>query len=95
MRLVTLAELRPRIGVALTAQVLERVGRGDGAEPRTDDVVRAMRHALHEAATKCVTDAGRIDDAVRWNRRYVEGAILLVDGATVLAARDDERSRPR
>ena len=43
MLLVARLELVPGVGVALAAQVLERVGGGDAAEPRADLVGQAER----------------------------------------------------
>ena len=63
VRRVAVAELLPRVGVALPAEMLERVGRGHTAEPAADFEVGAGRQPLEEPAAERVADAGRIDDA--------------------------------
>src|SRR5689334_24512651 len=92
MLLVALLELVPGVGVALAADVLERVGSRDAADARTDVVREAERHALDEAGAIRVADAGRVDEPMRRHRRDVGApAVRSRHRRSMLAARDDER----
>ena len=58
-------KLRPRIGVALSTEVLERIGGGNAANLRADAIARAAGQALQETASKRVTNPRGIDNLVR------------------------------
>ena len=92
MRLVAPEKLRPREGVALAAEVLERIGRGDAADLRTHAVTGASRHALEETAAERVANSRRVHDPVRRNGGHRGCAAALQNGTAMFAARDDERS---
>src|SRR3954470_24959772 len=63
--LVSRLECVDRIGVAQTAEMLERAGRGDAAHPRAEDIRQIEREALHQTAAVGIADSSGIDDAVR------------------------------
>src|SRR5262249_23357974 len=91
MALVPLAEFLPRVGMALPAEMLERIGRRDAAHPCADRVLGALGHALQEPSPERIADTGGIDDPVRRHGRHAARAVGPDDRAAALAARDDER----
>src|SRR5262245_48514072 len=77
-------ELFPGERVTLSAEMFERVGRGDRAEFGADAQIRSAREPFHEPAAERVADPGRIDDAIGWHRGHVDAAIAGEDRAAVL-----------
>src|SRR5581483_7026183 len=88
--LVPRSNLVPRIRVTLPAQMLERVGGRDAADSGGDLVRLSEREAFHQPAAKRVTDAGRIDDAVRRDGRDVVLTAGRDHARAFFAPRDDE-----
>src|SRR5439155_11734557 len=92
LRLIPRFEFLPGIRMALPADMLEGVRRGDAAETRADVVRKTGRQALHDPAAVRIADPGRIDNPARLDRRHVDpGPVRRVHRRTLLAARDDER----
>src|SRR4029079_17767501 len=95
MMFVPLEEFRPRVCVALPAEMLECVGRSHAADLGANAVAGAERHAFQKPSAECIADARRIDYPVGWNRRDIRRLMPLEYGTAVLAARDHERPAPR
>src|ERR1043165_6289597 len=95
MAFVPFEELRPRIGVALAAEVFERIRRGNAAYLGADTVTPAASQSFEKTAAKRVPDARRIHDAMWWHRRHVGRLMPLEYRAAVLSPRHDERSTLR
>src|SRR5688500_681641 len=92
---VTGSEFVPRIRVALTSQMFQRVCRGDTADPAGDLQAPPGGESLQEPAAERVAHAGRIDDRARRNGRHRRDGGPLMDRAPFFTARDDERDGGR
>src|SRR5712691_1896792 len=97
---VPIAKLLHRVGVALAAEMFERVGRRDGAELRALLERFAESHPLHQPSAERIADTRRIDDPMRHDGPDVStsesripspGSRLLIDRAAVFAAGDQQR----
>src|SRR5688572_1856 len=90
--LVARRELLPGERVALTAEMLERVGRCHRAQLGADAQIRGARQPFHEPAPERVADARRIDDALGRHGGHVDAAVAREDRAAALPLGHDQRA---
>src|SRR5262249_55868412 len=93
MLLVAPLELIPRVRVAKSAEVLERVSRRHTPELRRDLVCRPGREALQQTTAVGAADAGRVDNPVWRDRGHVDAIVPGDHRRSLFAPGDNEGAR--
>src|SRR3954454_1615151 len=91
-RLVALSEFIPPVGVALAAEVFQRVSRGNAAEAAARFEIRADRQPLEQTTPKRIAHTGWIHESVGRDCRHRPLPLPILDRTPLLPPSDDERA---